>query len=53
VGSFFFPLVAISALKKAGEKFPVDRVLIKASCVIMTPSANESILTIGGPSPIE
>jgi hypothetical protein len=41
VGRFFFPLVAISALKKPGEKFPLDKVLMKAccsSCVSMTPS---------------
>jgi hypothetical protein len=37
-GRFFFAPVAISALKNAREKFPVDKALIKAcsSCVSMT-----------------
>jgi hypothetical protein len=35
-GRFFFPMAAISALKNPGEKFPLDRVLMKACC---SPSA--------------
>jgi hypothetical protein len=31
-GRFFFPLAVISALKKPGEKFQLDKVLMKACC---------------------